>query len=540
MSRPVVLVADPEMDFTCQMADDLRARFRGIHILTANSEARGREICERLIKDHRRMALLICDVEYERLIGHISEAHPEAKRAVLVSFADKPKAIEAMTERLAHYYIIKPWQPAQDRLYPVVSDLLDDWAALHGPKAETIRIYGLRWAAESHVLKEFLARNQAPYEWIDVSENEDLPEVAEILNLNEGLPVVALPDGSHLSNPTVAELAERLGLKTEPSSRTYDLIIVGGGPAGLAAAVYGASEGLKTVVVEREAVGGQAGCSSLIENYLGFPQGLSGADLARRARDQAEKFKVEILSPQEAVSLRASDGYRRIRLANGQEIASRAVLLSSGVNYRRLDAPGEEKLFGKGVYYGASYSEAVECEREEVVVVGGGNSSGQAALHFAQYAHKVTLVMREESIESVMSSYLIDRIRKSENIEVVENATVDELKGEDSLTSLIINGKPLDCSSVFVFIGADPGTEWLPREIERDKNGYLLTGSDILRKPGGRWPLRRPPMHLETSMPGVFAAGDVRSGATKRIASAVGQGAAAVQLVHEYLRELKA
>ncbi|MEZ0327094.1 MAG: FAD-dependent oxidoreductase [Fimbriimonas sp.] len=540
MSRPVVLVVDPDSEITCQMADDLRARFRGIHLLTTNSEAKGREIGQRLVKDSRRLALLLCDIGYERLIGEITEQHPEAKRALLVPYMDKPRAIQAMAERLAHYYIVKPWQPAQDRLYPVVSDLLDDWAALHEPKAGVIRMYGLRWAPESHTLKDFLSRNQAPYEWTDVSEDEHDTTVQTLLKQNVKLPCVVLPDGTQLECPSVAQLAEQMGLKTEPESSYYDLIIVGGGPGGLAAAVYAASEGLKTVVIESEATGGQAGCSSMIENYLGFPQGLSGADLARRARDQAERFNVEILSPQEATAIRATETYRRVRLASGKEIASRSVILAMGVAYRRLEAPGEDQLFGKGVYYGASYSEAVECEQEVVAVVGGGNAAGQAALHFAQYASKVYLIIRDPSIETATSSYLVDRIRSSENILLIENACVDELKGEDSLSALVVNGEELECSSIFVFIGADPRTDWLPREIVRDKAGYIQTGTDIMRTPGGRWPLKRPPMHLETSMPGVFAVGDVKAGSTKRIANAVGQGAAAVQLVHEYLRELRA
>ncbi len=540
MSRPVVLVVDPDSEITCLMADDLRARFRGIHLLTANSEAKGREIGQRLLKDSRRLALLLCDIGYERLIGEISEQHSEAKRALLVPYMDKPRAIQAMAERLAHYYIVKPWQPAQDRLYPVVSDLLEDWAALHEPKAGVIRMYGLRWDPESHVLKDFLARNQAPYEWTDVSENEHDPTVESLLKSGAKLPCLFLADGTQLDAPTLAEVAEQIGLKVEPESSYYDLIIVGGGPGGLAAAVYGASEGLKTVVVEGEATGGQAGCSTMIENYLGFPQGLSGADLARRATDQAERFNVEILSPQEVTAIRSTDTYRRVRLATGKEIASRAVILAMGVAYRRLNVPGEDRLFSKGVYYGASYSEAVECEQEVVAVVGGGNSSGQAALHFAQYASKVYLIMRDPSIDNVMSSYLIDRIRQSEAITLIEGVCIEELRGEDSLTSIVADGEEIACSSIFVFIGADPRTDWLPREIVRDKTGYIQTGNDILRAPGGRWPLKRPPMHLETSMPGVFAVGDVKAGSIKRIASAVGQGAAAVQLVHEYLRELRA
>lgn len=540
MSRPVVLVVDPDSDLTCLMADDLRARFRGIHVLTANSEARGREISQRLVKDSRRLALLMADITYERLLAEIAESHSEAKRVVLVAFAEKSRAIDTMAERLSHYYIVKPWQPAEDRLYPVVADLLEDWNAANDPKAAATRIYGLRWAAETHVLKEFLARNQAPYEWIDVSEHEQDPEVAKLLSENLQLPVVVLADGTTLESPTVTQLAERIGLKTEAGSKYYDLIIIGGGPAGLAAAVYGASEGLKTVVLEREAPGGQAGCSALIENYLGFPQGLSGADLARRATDQAERFQVEVLTPQEGVSLKSTGGYRQVRLANGQEISARAVILATGVQYRRLDIPGEDELFGKGVYYGATYSEAVACEKEEVVVAGGGNSAGQAALHFAQHASKVTLVMREESAEKLMSKYLVDRIRSTPKIEVIEGASIEELGGEGNLTSVKINGREVECSSVFVFIGADPATDWLPREVTRDKNGFVLTGGEILRKPGSRWPLRRPPMHLETTMPGIFAIGDVRSGSTKRIANAVGEGAAAVQLVHEYMRDLKA
>lgn len=397
-------------------------------------------------------------------------------------------------------------------------------------KSPQFRLYGVRWAVKSHELKDFLARNQANFEWIDVDEHDDDPLVDE---LRKGpLPVVVLPDDRRMIDPSVQDLAAELGLQSTPDSRYYDFIVVGGGPAGLAAAVYAASEGLKTVIIEAEAPGGQAGCSTMIENYLGFPQGLPGSELASRAREQAERFGVEILVPQTATDLSTTGSYRTITLADGSKIASRAVLLSTGVHYRRLDVPGEDNLYGRGVYYGASYTEAVACSDEQIAVVGGGNSAGQAVLHFAQFAKRVLLIVRDASINDTMSQYLADKIEATTAIEVVPESSIDRLIGEDKLEEIVINGKARPCTSVFVFIGADPCTSWLPEAIRRDQQGYILTGLKLGRD-GGRRGL------LETSVNGVFAAGDVVAGATKRIASAVGQGAAAVQLVHEYLQELK-
>ena len=501
MSQEVALIVHPEAQAGCQIAAELRKISPHWHVLVHDSVPRARATLDRLKSGDRSLAGVLVETSFGPLLERVEQEFPGASHATFESPLTAPR----------------------------LREIIEGWSS----EPEQFKVYGVRWATKSHALKDFLARNQAPYEWIDVDDRSGDPEVSDVARMR--LPVVELGDGERMEDPSVEELAEKIGLKVHPDSKYYDFIIVGGGPAGLASAVYAASEGLKTVIVEAEAPGGQAGCSTMIENYLGFPQGLSGAELASRARQQAERFNVEILVPQTATDLQTRRSYHLVTLADGSVIAARAVLLATGVRYRRLEVPGEDALFGRGVYYGASYTEAVACSDERIAVVGGGNSAGQAVLHFAQFAKEVLLIVRGESIEETMSQYLVEKINATPNIALLPNSSIDKLIGNGRLERVLVNGEERSCTSVFVFIGADPCTDWLPDRILRDEEGYILTGLRLPRNEQGH---RR--ALLETSSPGVFAAGDVVSGATKRIASAVGQGAAAVQIVHEYLRELRA
>jgi thioredoxin reductase (NADPH) len=411
-------------------------------------------------------------------------------------------------------------------------------------------VLGTRWSPRSYELRDFLARNRVPYQWIDVEASANDPETKRLLEAlgpeASSLPVVLFQDGTKLLDSVPSEVAQRVGLRTRAQTNFYDLAIVGGGPAGLAAAVYGASEGLHTVMIEREAPGGQAGMSSRIENYLGFPVGLSGGDLARRAVVQAERFKVEILSPQEALSVRIEGPYRILKLADGSEISCHALMIATGVQWRRLEAPGISRLQGAGVYYGGGATEALSCKGEMVYVVGGANSAGQAAMNFAKYAERVVIVVRSASLSSTMSQYLIDQIKETPNIQVWPNASVSEAHGETHLEEISFlcsdTGKieRVPASSMFIFIGALPQTDWLGDVIERDERGFILTGPDLIRegqRPKG-WALDRDPFLLETNVPGIFAVGDVRHGSVKRVASGVGEGSVAVQFIHQYLSKV--
>lgn len=558
MARPVLLAVDDEKEVLRAVERDLRKRFSDrLKIVGAPSAEVALNVLRELKERGEDVALILTDQRMPHMSGvelleQANPVFPDAKRVLLTAYSDTEAAIRAINGAKVDYYLLKPWDPPEEKLFPILEDLLDDWFAEYEPPFEGIRIYGHRWSPETHMLKDFLSRNQIPYQWIDVEAEDEDPEVRKILESAPGkLPLVTLPDGPCLENPTLGQLAERIGLNrvgigVKAQSPSYDFAIVGGGPAGLAAAVYGASEGLKTVLVECDAVGGQAGSSSLIENYLGFPRGLSGAELARRARDQAIRFHVEILAPQEAVELCEVDGYRILGLADGQRITSRALLLATGVSYRRLNVPGEERLFGKGVYYGAALSEAISCVDERVVIIGGANSAGQAAMHFSRYAGHVTMLVRGAGLSASMSKYLIDRIEQTPNIEVRTHTEAREFQGEDRLEAVCVEGpngaEVLRSDGVFIFIGAEPHTDWVGERVLRDAKGFVLTGSQVLNDERGKavWPLKRPPMLLETSFPGVFAAGDVRAGSVKRVASGVGHGSIAVQLVHEYLKEVKA
>ncbi|MBS1812298.1 MAG: FAD-dependent oxidoreductase [Acidobacteria bacterium] len=450
-----------------------------------------------------------------------------------------------------HHYLLKPWDPPQENLYPVLDDLLADWQADYRPPFEGISLLGHRWSPASHSLKDFLARNHVPYRWIEIETAKTDTEVGQLLASlpeedQQRLPLVIFPDGTRLPDPSLAAVAERIGLKTRANEAFYDLAIVGGGPAGLAAAVYGASEGLRTVMIEREAPGGQAGRSSRIENYLGFPVGLSGGDLARRAVMQAQRFGVEILSPQEAIGLRLEGPYRLIKLADGAEIICHALMLATGVQWRKLDVPGVERLTGAGIYYGAAMTEALSCQDEDVYVIGGANSAGQAAMNFSKYARRVVMLVRGPSLSATMSQYLIDQIKATPNIHLECNSVLAEAHGEERLEAISVHcsesneTNKVPATSLFIMIGAMPRTDWLAEVVERDELGFVLSGSDLLRagkRPRG-WQVDRDPGLLETSVPGIFVVGGVRCGSVKRVASGVGEGSVAISFVHQYLSKV--
>jgi thioredoxin reductase (NADPH) len=463
---------------------------------------------------------------------------PTAKRVLLTAYADTEAAIQAINEVALDYYLLKPWDPPEEHLYPVVEDLLTTWASGAALDSGGVRLIGHRFSRETHELRDFLARNRVPARWMDVERDGESRELLKVAGVEDtGLPVALLEDGTVLERPTVLELAERLGVTSQPASEHYDLVIVGGGPAGLAAAVYGASEGLRTVMVEREAPGGQAGQSSLIENYLGFPAGLSGSDLARRATDQARRLGAELLTVQDVVALRAEGAGRLVDLSGGGTLSANCVLVASGVAYRQLDAPGFAELTGAGIYYGAALTEARSCAEQHVVVIGGANSAGQAAVYFAGYAARVTMLVRGPSLERSMSHYLIEQLAVRPNVTVRTESSAVAAEGEDGrLAHLRVRGpggeEVVEADACFVFIGASPRTDWLDGVVARDEHGFILAGPDV-RADG--WPLKRDPYLLETSVPGVFVAGDVRARSIKRVASAVGEGSMAVSLVHQYL-----
>lgn len=550
MAKPVIITVDDDPEVLQAVARDLRQKYGDrFRIIRADSGASALEALEQLKLRNQPVSLFLVDQRMPQMSGvefleQAMSMFPEAKRALLTAYADTDAAIRAINNTKIDYYLMKPWDPPEERLYPVIDDLLEDWQANFHPPFEGIRVIGNRWSPHSHQAKDFLARNQVPYQWMDIELSEEAQKLTEYAKDDKlNLPVVLFADGSHLIQPTNLQIAEKIGLRTQAEKPFYDLIIVGGGPGGLAAAVYGASEGLRTVMIEREAPGGQAGTSSRIENYLGFPTGLSGGDLARRAVTQARRFGVEILTPQEVTGIRSEDQYRIVQMANGSEISCHAMILALGVSWRRLDMPGLDRLTGAGVYYGAAQAEAMSCQGEEVYIIGGANSAGQAAMYFSRYAHTVTMLVRGDSLTKSMSQYLIEQIAETPNIIVKTHSSVIEAKGETSLEALTIHNsltgetQTVPATSLFIFIGAVPRTEWLDGVIVRDDRGYIITGPD-LQKDGQRikgWTLERDPYLLETNVPGIFAVGDVRHGSVKRVASGVGEGSICVQFVHRYL-----
>ena len=556
MAKPILLTVDDDQDVLRAIERDLRSHYGADYrVLASDSPLGALDLLKQLKLRNDGVALLLADQRMPKMdgVGFLQEAReifPDAKRALLTAYADTNAAISAINDASINYFFLKPWDPPDEHLYPQLDDLLDDWRASYRPAFEGIRVLGTRWSPRSYELRDFLARNHVPYQWVDVELSANDPETSRLLEAlgpeAANLPVVLFPDGTKLLEGAPADVAQKVGLRTRAQTSFYDLAIVGGGPAGLAAAVYGASEGLHTVIIEREAPGGQAGMSSRIENYLGFPAGLSGGDLARRAVVQAQRFGVEILSPQEAVGIRTEASYRILTLADKSELSCHALMIASGVQWRRLDAPGIDRLQGAGVYYGGGATEAISCKDETVYVVGGANSAGQAAMNFARYAKRVVILVRGESLSSTMSQYLIDQIQHTPNIELWAHASVAEVHGENHLEEISVlcsdtnKIERVPANAMFIFIGALPRTDWLGKVVERDDRGFILTGPDLLwegARPKG-WTLERDPFLLETNVPGIFAVGDVRHGSVKRVASGVGEGSVAVQFIHQYLSKV--
>ena len=609
--KPVLLTVDDDPNVLRAIERDLRQQYGNrFRILKTDSGQKALELVKQLKLRNEALALLLVDQRMPHMSGVVfleqaMNIFPDAKRVLLTAYADTEAAIRSINKAKIDYYMMKPWDPPQEYLYPILDDLLDDWWASFKHPFEGIRIIGLRWSPKSYEVKYFLARNGIPYQWLDLESDEEARRLVSyvestsknkhsnfsnattttttpnssfsVLDHNETennnnsvpsirsasslsysssvnsssslhLPLVIFPDGSHMEEPSSSELAEKIGLKTRAQMPFYDIIIIGGGPAGLAAAVYGASEGLSTLLIERQAPGGQAGMSSNIENYLGFPSGLTGSNLARRAVAQAIRFGAEILTPQEAVGIRVDGPYRIVKLRDGTEISCHVVIIACGVSYRNLDGvKGIEKLTGAGVYYGASMVDALSVKGEDVFMVGGANSAGQAAIHFAKYAKTVTLLVRGDTLNKSMSRYLIHQINETPNIRILLNSKVTEVHGENRLEFITITNtqtrqlQTVPASGLYIFIGAVPHTDAAVGLIERDANGFILTGQDLMQnghmRPRG-WTLDRQPFLLETNVPGIFAAGDVRHGSTKRVATGVGEGSIAVQLAHQYLRRV--
>ena len=547
--KPALITVDDDPGVARAVQRDLRRRYGDRYqVLSAQSGQAALDVLGRLTLREQPVAMMVADQRMPGMSGvefleQAIQQAPYAKRVLLTAYADTSAAIKAINDVSLDHYLLKPWDPPEENLYPVLDDLLNAWQANKLAESDgDIRVVGHRFSVESHSIRDFLARNQVPYRWLDIERDEEGQQLLEAAHADGGkLPVVVFPDGQHLAVPDTLQVAERVGLTTTATGDFYDLIIVGAGPAGLAGAVYGASEGLSTVIVERDAPGGQAGQSSRIENYLGFPNGLSGRDLTMRANAQAQRFGAEFLSVSDVAGLEANGPRRAVRLHSGAEIAAQTVLIATGVAYNKLDIPGAEPLSGRGVYYGAARTEAAACEGERVFVIGGANSAGQAAVYLAQKASKVTILCRGDSLTKSMSQYLIDQIDAVENIEVRTKARATAAHGDEQLTALTVEDldgeREEPCTSVFVFIGAAPRTDWLEGTVARDQRGFILSGPDLRspQAPHPRWPLKREPLLLETSVPGVFVAGDVRHQSIKRVASAVGEGAMAVQFVHQYL-----
>ena len=549
--RPAILAVDDDPRVLRAISDDLRSQYADRYrVLRADSGESALETVRELKRRGSPVALVLTDQRMPgltgvELLGHCRELFPEFKAVLLTAYADTEVAITAINKVRADYYILKPWDPPEEHLYPILDELLYDWRASYFPPFEGARVVGHRWSAESHRIRDYLARNQVPFHWFDADVSSEAKRLLAASATKEPrLPLVVLADGRELEVPTTADLADAVGLVTRPETPYFELLIIGGGPGGLAAAVYGASEGLHTGLVEREAPGGQAGQSSRIENYLGFPSGLSGADLARRALAQARRFGATVMSPVEVVRLEMADPYRVLHLADGSTLSCNALIIATGVSYRRLDAPGVEDLTGAGIYYGAAMTEGLSCEDEDILVVGGANSAGQATMFFANHARNVTMLVRAASLREAMSSYLVDQIEAMPNVRLRTRTEVVDVKGDEHLERVTVRDldsgvtDELAASAMFIFIGAEPHTDWLEGVVARDERGFVLTGSQLgHRRVHTATGEERDRYMLETSVPGVFAVGDVRSRSVKRVASAVGEGSIAVQFVHEFLAE---
>ena len=551
MAKPIIIIVDDEIQVLNAIIRDLRGHFGGSYqIIKASSGTEALSTLQQLKSRSSAVALLLSDQRMPEMSGteylaEAAEIFPEARKVLLTAYADTEAAIMSINQIGLDHYLMKPWDPPEENLFPILDDLLSDWLANVQLPYDGIRVAGTLWSPQSHEVKDFLARNRIPYQWLDIEVDTQAQHWVEAASEGEHrLPVVFFPDGTSLVQPDFRELADKAGLQTQAKLPYYDLIIIGAGPAGLGAAVYGASEGLSTVLIERAATGGQAGTSSRIENYLGFPKGISGGDLARRATDQAKRLGAEILTAVEVVNVRVEGPYRFVTLNDGTELSCKALIVATGVSLKRLEVPGIEKLTGAGVYYGAALTEAASYRGQQVFVVGGANSAGQAAMFFSRYASQVTMLVRGDSLTRSMSAYLIDQIDSTANIDVLTNAVVVEALGTDKLEAIKIEDSTtgavseVPAAALFIFIGARSHSDILADVVKCNQAGFILTGSDLIRngeRPPG-WKEKRDPALMETSIPGIFAAGDVREGATRRVASAVGEGAIAVSLVHQYLK----
>ncbi|MBX2842963.1 MAG: FAD-dependent oxidoreductase [Flammeovirgaceae bacterium] len=553
MKKPIIFAVDDDPQVLRAVVRDLKSKYRkDFRIISTESADEALATIIELKKKGEVIALFLSDQRMPEMLGvdYLEKAKPnfpEAKRILLTAYSDTDTAIKAINDVQLDYYLMKPWDPPEEKLFPIIDDQLEEWEINYHPDFTGVKIIGYQYSPKSHKIKDFLSGNLFPYQWLDVEIN---PKAKELLALNETelreLPVLISEDGVVLKDPSLEEIGQKIGLTTKASSDLYDVVIIGAGPAGLAAAVYGGSEGLNTLLIEKRAPGGQAGTSSRIENYLGFPKGLSGADLSRRAVAQATRFGVEFLSPQEVNTIEVQDNYKIIQLLNGKKINTKSIIITTGVEYRKHPAAGIENFTGAGVYYGAASTEATSTKDKEVYIVGGGNSAGQAAVYLSKFAKNVYILVRRESLNDTMSSYLIDQIDGIENIHLKGKTIIKKAEGDDRLTHLIIadvdgeNERKVDAGGLFIFIGAKPFTEWLEKNVLKDNKGYVVTGRELVNFPEYKkvWKLSRNPYLLETCTPGIFAAGDVRSGAMKRVASAVGEGAMAISFVHQYLGEV--
>ncbi|WP_119079113.1 FAD-dependent oxidoreductase [Chitinophaga alhagiae] len=554
MELPIIFCIDDDEQVLRAITRDLKNKYRGEYrVLATSSVTEALDSLRELKNKGETMAMFVSDQRMPQLdgVGFLEKArqfYPDAKRVLLTAYSDTDAAIKAINKVQLDYYLVKPWDPPEEKLYPVIDELLDDWRHEYRPEFRGIKVTGYQFSQQSHAIKDFLAGNLIPYHWLDVQTSTEAQHLLQLNNIGtQDLPVVFFEDGSYLVQPSIADIARKAGLTPQIKHDVYDVVIIGAGPAGLAAGVYGASEGLKTLLVERRAPGGQAGTSSRIENYLGFPSGLTGAELTRRAITQATRLGTEFLAPQSVKDIRQKDGYNKIILEDGTEINTRSVIITTGVDYRTLDKKGIADFTGAGIYYGAAMTEATACRDKQVFVVGGGNSAGQAAMYLSKFARNVYILIRREDLTSTMSAYLIDQIRSAANITVRPFTEVEEARGTERLQQLVVHDLSTgektteDADALYIFIGAKPFTDWIALNIIKDEKGFIETGGELKNYPdfGKVWKQPRDPYLLETSCPGVFAAGDVRAHAMNRVAAAVGEGSMAISFVHKYLAEVK-
>lgn len=553
MGLPIIFSIDDDAQVLRAITRDLKSKYRDAYrVLSTSSVKEALESLLDLQNKGEEVAIFISDQRMPEMQGvdflqKVKKMFPDAKRVLLTAYSDTDAAIKAINDVQLDYYLMKPWDPPEEKLYPAIDDLLNDWQADYRPDFKGIKVLGYQFSPKSHQIKDFLYGNLVPYIWMDVESHEQAKQLKASNNLEAvDFPVVVLEDGSILKNPEIIEIATKIGLNATVKQQVYDVIIIGAGPAGLAASVYGASEGLSTLLIERKAPGGQAGTSSRIENYLGFPSGLSGADLTRRAVTQATRFGTEILSPQSVREIKIKDKYKSVVLGDGTEINAKAIVITTGVDYRKLDTPGIEDFTGRGVYYGAANTEAASCGNKDVYVLGGGNSAGQAAMYLSKFAKNVNIIVRKNDLTVSMSSYLIDQLCMTNNVKVLGCTEIVEACGDEHLQGLKLvdlnsgEQRSVPADALFIFIGAKPYTDWVGLEIIKNSKGFIETGRDMHAYNAFKqvWKADRDPYILETSSPGIFAAGDVRAGAMNRVTSAVGEGSMSISLVHQYLSEI--